>query len=67
MFADKVEEPTLTRTPTDKEVREGQKVRFDAAAKGVPKPAMKWWVASPFLILVTTERPKYETTITSTK
>jgi len=46
-FAEKVEEPTLTRTPTDKEVREGQKVRFDAAAKGVPKPAMKWYAASP--------------------
>jgi len=40
--AEKVEEPTLTRTPTDKEVREGQKVRFDAAAKGVPKPTIKW-------------------------
>ena len=44
MFATtaKVEPPTLTRTPTDKEVREGQKVRFDAAAKGTPKPTIKW-------------------------
>jgi len=42
VFAEKVEQPTLTRTPTDKEVREGQKVRFDAAAKGLPKPAIKW-------------------------
>ena len=40
--SEKVEEPTLTRTPTDKEVREGQKAKFDAAAKGTPKPAIKW-------------------------
>jgi len=42
MFTEKQEAPTLTRTPTDKEVREGQKVRFDAAAKGSPKPTVKW-------------------------
>jgi len=50
--AEKVEAPTLTRTPTDKEVREGQKVRFDAAAKGLPKPAIKWYA---WLLLHLTE------------
>ena len=42
LYAEQLEQPTLTRTPTDKEVREGQKARFDAAAKGKPKPAIKW-------------------------
>ena len=32
----------ITRQPTDKEVREGQKARFDAAATGIPKPTLTW-------------------------
>jgi Immunoglobulin I-set domain len=44
-----VEQPSFTRKPTDKEVREGQKVRFDAAASGVPKPTIKWLEKNYFL------------------
>jgi hypothetical protein len=42
VFAERVEVPAIVRKPTDKEVREGQKARFDASATGVPKPAITW-------------------------
>jgi hypothetical protein len=43
-FSERKEPPVITRPPTEKEVREGMKVRFDAAVTGNPKPTITWFV-----------------------
>lgn len=46
----KQEPPAWTRQPTDKEVREGQKAKFDAAATGIPRPSLTWYLSSELIL-----------------
>ena len=41
-FPEKLEPPVFTRKPEDKEVREGQRARFDCTVKGQPLPEITW-------------------------
>ena len=42
-ITEKLEPPVFTRQLTKKDVREGQRVKFDAQVKGNPMPEIEWF------------------------
>ena len=40
--SEKMIAPDITRKPTNKEVKEGQRARYDVTVTGMPKPEMTW-------------------------
>ena len=36
--------PEITRKPTNKEVKEGQRARYDVTVTGLPKPELTWYL-----------------------
>lgn len=48
-FTERKEAPAVGKKPGDKDVKEGQKVKLDITATGVPQPEVTWCVAIPLL------------------